>query len=68
MEISIGADTTEFLAKLVAALILFHIGSAVLYPPFYAYLIQQEWMVCTNFVNAVAQAFRNFFGSFLGFF
>lgn len=64
----IGAGTTDFLIKLVAGIILFHVALAVIHTPWYTYLIQQEWMVCSNFVNAVAQALRVFIGSFLGFF
>lgn len=68
MEAYFGADTTEFLVKLAASIVLLHIGVAVLYPPLYTYLIQQEWMVLSDFINAAARALRDFFGSFLGLF
>lgn len=61
-----GAGTTEFLAKLAVAIVLLHIGAALLSPPLYSYLIQQEWMVLSDFINAIAVALRDFFGSFLG--
>ncbi|MGA2460318.1 MAG: hypothetical protein ABSF82_02740 [Candidatus Bathyarchaeia archaeon] len=67
VELRVGADTTEFLAKLFAAVVVIHILAAVLYLPFYTYLTQQEWMVLSDFINAVAKALRDFFGSFLGF-
>ncbi len=63
-----GARTTDFLVKAAVVIIGLHVLLAMFVPSYYTLLTSREYSLALDFVNAIVQVLRNFFGSFLGFF